>query len=99
MKEAGLTVGGFYKHFDSRNELVTEAVGSAFGIWQRQMETAVSDGQTISFAKLVDDYLSDVHRKNPGGGVLPSVHWRRRSLAATSGLARLPPNKSEMTLI
>ena len=26
MKEAGLTVGGFYKHFDSRDDLVAEAV-------------------------------------------------------------------------
>ena len=25
MKEAGLTVGGFYKHFESRDALVTEA--------------------------------------------------------------------------
>ncbi|MGD0966624.1 MAG: TetR/AcrR family transcriptional regulator [Candidatus Acidiferrales bacterium] len=25
MKEAGVTVGGFYKHFDSRDELVVEA--------------------------------------------------------------------------
>jgi TetR/AcrR family transcriptional repressor of nem operon len=32
MKETGLTVGGFYKHFDSRDELVAEAVSSAFGI-------------------------------------------------------------------
>ena len=31
MKEAGLTVGGFYKHFDSRDDLVAEAVNSAFG--------------------------------------------------------------------
>ena len=31
MKEAGLTVGGFYKHFDSRDDLVAEAVGSALG--------------------------------------------------------------------
>ena len=29
MKEAGLTVGGFYKHFNSRDALVAEAVGSA----------------------------------------------------------------------
>ena len=28
MKEAGLTVGGFYKHFKSRDALVAEAVGS-----------------------------------------------------------------------
>ena len=29
MKEAGLTVGGFYKHFKSRDALVAEAIGSA----------------------------------------------------------------------
>jgi TetR/AcrR family transcriptional repressor of nem operon len=68
MKEAGLTVGGFYKHFDSRDELVAEALGDAFGVWQRQKEAAASSGQPLSFAKLIDDYLSDVHRKNPGAG-------------------------------
>jgi TetR/AcrR family transcriptional repressor of nem operon len=68
MKEAGLTVGGFYKHFDSRDELVAEAVGAAFGIWQRQKEAAEFGGQPLSFAKLIADYLSDVHRKNPGTG-------------------------------
>ena len=30
MKEAGVTVGGFYKHFDSRDELVVEALATAF---------------------------------------------------------------------
>ena len=68
MKEAGLTVGGFYKHFDSRDELVAEAVSAAFGIWQRQKEAAESGGRPLSFAKLIDDYLSEVHRKNPGTG-------------------------------
>jgi TetR/AcrR family transcriptional repressor of nem operon len=68
MKEAGLTVGGFYKHFDSRDELVAEAVSDAFGVWQRQKEAAASSGHPLSFEKLIDDYVSDVHRKNPGGG-------------------------------
>src|ERR1700675_3424026 len=68
MKEAGLTVGGFYKHFDSRDELVTEALSAAFGIWQRQKEAAESGGQPLSFEKLIDGYLSDAHRKNPGTG-------------------------------
>jgi TetR/AcrR family transcriptional repressor of nem operon len=68
MKEAGLTVGGFYKHFDSRDELVTEALGAAFGVWQRQKEAAKSGVQPLTFAKLIDDYVSDVHRKNPGTG-------------------------------
>ena len=32
MKEAGLTAGGFYKHFDSRDDLMAEAFGSALGL-------------------------------------------------------------------
>jgi TetR/AcrR family transcriptional regulator, transcriptional repressor for nem operon len=68
MKEAGLTVGGFYKHFDSRDELVAEAVSDAFGVWQRQKEAAEDGGQSLSFEKLIDDYLSDAHCKNPGEG-------------------------------
>src|SRR5580698_611917 len=68
MKEAGLTVGGFYKHFESRDELVEEALSDAFGIWQRQRETAASSGQPLSFERLIDDYVSDAHRKNPGAG-------------------------------
>jgi TetR/AcrR family transcriptional repressor of nem operon len=68
MKEAGLTVGGFYKHFDSRDELVAEALSDAFGVWQRQKEAAASDGQPLSFEKIIDDYVSDAHRRNPGAG-------------------------------
>ena len=68
MKEAGLTVGGFYKHFDSRDELVAEALSDAFGFWQRQKEAAEAGGPTLSFENLIDDYVSDVHRKNPGAG-------------------------------
>ena len=47
MKEAGLTVGGFYKHFESRDELVAEALGDAFGTWQRQKEAAESSGHPL----------------------------------------------------
>jgi TetR/AcrR family transcriptional repressor of nem operon len=68
MNEAGLTVGGFYKHFGSRDDLVAEAVSDAFGVWQRQKEAAEAGGRSLSFAKLIDDYLSDGHRKNPGTG-------------------------------
>src|SRR5436305_14721554 len=62
MKEAGLTVGGFYKHFDSRDDLVAEVVSSAFGAWTRQMEAAASGGPPLSFAKLIDEYLNEAHR-------------------------------------
>jgi len=68
MKEAGLTVGGFYKHFNSRDDLVAEAVSSAFGGWKRRVEAAKTGGPSVSLAKLIDDYLSEVHRDNPGTG-------------------------------
>jgi TetR/AcrR family transcriptional regulator, transcriptional repressor for nem operon len=68
MKEVGLTVGGFYKHFDSRDDLVAEAVNSAFGGWKRRVDAAKSGGPTVSYEKLIDDYLSEAHRDNPGTG-------------------------------
>ena len=68
MKEAGLTVGGFYKHFDSRDDLVAEAVSSAFGGWKRRVDAAASGGPSISLAKLIDSYLNEAHRDNPGTG-------------------------------
>jgi TetR/AcrR family transcriptional repressor of nem operon len=68
MKEAGLTVGGFYKHFDSRDDLVAEAVSSAFGGWQRRVDAAASGGPSVSLARLIDDYLNEAHRDDPGTG-------------------------------
>jgi TetR/AcrR family transcriptional repressor of nem operon len=68
MKEAGLTVGGFYKHFDSRDALVAEAVSSAFGAWKRQVDAAAYGGPAVSYAKLIDDYLNKAHRDDPGAG-------------------------------
>jgi TetR/AcrR family transcriptional regulator, transcriptional repressor for nem operon len=68
MKEAGLTVGGFYKHFDSRDDLVAEAVNSAFGGWKRRVDASKSGGPPVSYEKLIDDYLSEAHRDNPGAG-------------------------------
>ncbi|SRR6266852_8508396 len=68
MNEAGLTVGGFYKHFDSRDDLVTEAVNSAFGGWKRRVDAAKSSGPPVSYEKLIDEYLNEAHRDNPGTG-------------------------------
>jgi TetR/AcrR family transcriptional repressor of nem operon len=68
MKNAGLTVGGFYKHFDSRDDLVAEAVSAAFGTWKRQMDAAASGGPPLSYETLIDDYLNKAHRNHPGTG-------------------------------
>jgi len=35
------TVGGFYKHFKSRDDFVAEEIGSALGVWKRQVDAAL----------------------------------------------------------
>src|ERR1700687_4052647 len=68
MKKEGLTVGGFYKHFKSRDDLVAESVGSALGFWKRQVDGAASGGPPVTYESLVDDYLSETHRNHAGTG-------------------------------
>ncbi|ENN86920.1 putative transcriptional regulator protein, TetR family [Rhizobium freirei PRF 81] len=68
MKEAGLTVGGFYKHFASRDELVAEAMESAIGSWRRQQEEQGIDPASISLNDYIDNYLSERHRDHCGEG-------------------------------
>jgi TetR/AcrR family transcriptional regulator, transcriptional repressor for nem operon len=68
MKEVGLTVGGFYKHFGSRDDLVAEAMRWASGEWKRRLDAAPSGGAPVTFEFLVDDYLSEAHRDHPGTG-------------------------------
>src|ERR1700740_1096446 len=68
MKEVGLTVGGFYKHFDSRDDLVVEALRAAS--WQRPVQPADAGEQSLSLAGFIDEYLSEKHRDRPGSGCL-----------------------------
>ena len=68
MKEIGLTVGGFYKHFDSRDDLVAEAFRAASGPWKKQLLAAESGGPPLTYESLVDSYLSEAHRDHPGTG-------------------------------
>jgi TetR/AcrR family transcriptional regulator, transcriptional repressor for nem operon len=67
MKSAGLTHGGFYKHFASRDDLVAEAVDRALSDGNEAMHT-LSDGADDPLAGFVDWYTSADHRDNPGGG-------------------------------
>lgn len=62
MKEAGLTHGGFYAHFESRDALVVEAMQRAWqdssGALREAMARQVAKGET-AFAALVQAYLHD----------------------------------------
>src|SRR3981189_297714 len=69
MKDAGLTHGGFYAHFDSREALVIEGVGEAMGRsiahWRKKAEQTPIDKR---LAAVVDSYLTPSHRDDPGHG-------------------------------
>jgi TetR/AcrR family transcriptional repressor of nem operon len=69
MKEAGLTHGGFYAHFDSRDALVMEAFTHAMDRstehWRKQAEAAPAEKR---LSAIVNSYLSPLHRDNPGQG-------------------------------
>jgi TetR/AcrR family transcriptional regulator, transcriptional repressor for nem operon len=70
MKAAGLTHGGFYKHFDSRDDLVAEAVERAMRDNDGFM-TTLRAGAADAHAALglfVDWYTSAEHRDTPGAG-------------------------------
>jgi TetR/AcrR family transcriptional repressor of nem operon len=69
MKEAGLTHGGFYAHFDSREALVIEAFAYAMDRsterWRKIAEQTPLDKR---LATIVETYLTPVHRDDPGHG-------------------------------
>lgn len=59
MKAAGLTHGGFYGHFTSKDDLVAQSLAHALAA------DSFGDGE---FSDFVRSYLAPRHRDNPGNG-------------------------------
>jgi TetR/AcrR family transcriptional repressor of nem operon len=71
MGEIGLTRGGFYKHFGSKDELLAAAVDAAFGEHLQRlaaMSEQSAQDQATTRAAFVDFCLSTAHRDNPAHG-------------------------------
>jgi TetR/AcrR family transcriptional repressor of nem operon len=69
MKEAGLTHGGFYAHFDSREALVIEAFADAMDrSTERWRKLAEQTPPEKRLATIVGTYLTPLHRDDPGHG-------------------------------
>src|SRR5690606_3229066 len=68
MKAAGLTHGGFYGQFASKEELVGEAVGQGFETSRRRWQQVLTRGGDKPLAALADFYLSAAHRDQPADG-------------------------------
>src|SRR6516225_6007372 len=69
MKKVGLTKGGFYRHFKSKDDLYVEAVARAFDEMGKSMldvARAAPEGQALR--AIIERYLSTAHANSPGMG-------------------------------
>ena len=64
MRRAGMTHGGFYRHFRSKDDLVASAISEAF---QAGLYVFDADGQSTSkkAIKYAEQYLTDKHVNSP----------------------------------
>lgn len=63
MSEAGLTRGGFYKHFESKDQLVAEATALALDSLIAKL-TAIGSEAGGGIGAILENYLCERHRDN-----------------------------------
>jgi TetR/AcrR family transcriptional regulator, transcriptional repressor for nem operon len=70
MQECGFTIGGFYRRFASKEELVVEAIGEAFEAISAFISGKISEygGGQRGLNAAIADYLSVIHRDSEHGG-------------------------------
>ncbi|CAN7179969.1 TetR/AcrR family transcriptional regulator [Bosea sp. LjRoot90] len=68
MKAVGLTHGGFYGHFASKDELAAQALGRAFSNANNWLEEAKAAEPEAPLQAIASRYLSPLHRDDPGHG-------------------------------
>src|SRR5207237_8138198 len=79
MRQLGLTHGGFYAHFDSKNELVAQATGPMFegGLAGCMLAAAEAAPKGKGVRAMVNHYLSAQHRDNPEGWAIAGLAGAR----------------------
>jgi TetR/AcrR family transcriptional repressor of nem operon len=69
MHGAGMTNGGFYRHFQSKDEMVAMAIRAAFDeIADRFDRRLEQSGAEAAVKAYVEEYLSERHLEHPGQG-------------------------------
>lgn len=69
MKAAGLTHGGFYRHFETKDDLAAAAIARAFDESIGVLEAGLAKGGgRPALVDYVNRYLSEQHVANPGVG-------------------------------
>ncbi|GAB2837533.1 TetR/AcrR family transcriptional regulator [Pseudoduganella ginsengisoli] len=68
MKGAGLTHGGFYGHFSSKEDLLAEACAKALEQSVEKWRQRVANAPDAARQAIIDAYLTPRHCDNPGAG-------------------------------
>ena len=69
MAEAGLTHGGFYAHFESKDDFIAAAIGQMFLEGRTRLDRSMEGrGLAEGLANYVDFYLSGAHRDTRTSG-------------------------------
>ena len=68
MKNAGLTHGGFYGHFASKEDLMIEACQHALHQSLEGWRAKVASDPQRALPAIIENYLTTRHRDQPGGG-------------------------------
>ena len=68
MKSAGLTHGGFYGHFASKEDLMAQACARALDASQDALRQVVERDGANALSVIASAYLSPTHRDHPGEG-------------------------------
>lgn len=74
MKAAGMTHGGFYRHFESKDDLAVRASERAIADTKAVIVDELSKGPQDPLRVLIERYVSSSHRDDPGTGcILPAL--------------------------
>jgi TetR/AcrR family transcriptional repressor of nem operon len=74
MKDVGMTHGGFYRHFESKEELLVDAITRGFQETADGMIAAAAKApQGEQLRRIIERYLSLEHLEDPGGGCVLST--------------------------
>jgi TetR/AcrR family transcriptional repressor of nem operon len=69
MKNLGLTHGGFYKHFESKEDLYVDAIRRGLEeSWERMNAAAKAAPKGCELRAIIEHYLSVEHLRSVGGG-------------------------------
>jgi len=86
MKAAGMTVGGFYAHFPSKEALFAESLLAAFRGFRKRLFAGTRARRGSASGELIRRYFEAERRDEPGGGCpIPAL---AADVARSSGAVR-----------